>query len=144
MHHHSRLFTLVCLFGAGLLVLMVRPTAGATAVTQLPASPRSSAFNEAPRAAARWLNPYAGQADALRAGGKLFRRHCAECHGSDAEGSKHTPSLRAPVVQATAPGVLFWFLTNGNLRHGMPSWSHLPDERRWQLVTYVTSLGPTR
>jgi len=38
-------------------------------------------------------------------------------------------------------GALFWFL-NGNLKHGMPpSWSRLPDERRWQLVSYLKSLA---
>jgi hypothetical protein len=38
------------------------------------------------------------------------------------------------------PGELVWFLRNGNLRGGMPSWSGLPIERRWQLVTYLKSL----
>jgi len=37
-------------------------------------------------------------------------------------------------------GALFWFLY-GNLKHGMPSWSRLPDERRWQLVSYLKSLA---
>ncbi len=41
---------------------------------------------------------------------------------------------------AAPPGVLFWFLKNGNLKEGMPSWSRLPDQRRWQLVTYLQTL----
>ena len=144
MHHYSRLFTLACLFGVGFFVLTMRPTAAAPAVTQSPAKPRMSALSEAPFAATQWVNPYAAQPDALLAGGKLFRRHCADCHARDARRSERPPNLRTSAVQSADPGVLFWFLTNGNLRHGMPSWSHLPDERRWQLVSYVKSLGPMR
>jgi mono/diheme cytochrome c family protein len=89
-------------------------------------------------------NPYAVQADAVRAGAKLFRQHCAECHHTNAEGGDDAPSLRAAHVQAAPPGALFWFVTNGDLRRGMPSWSRLPAERRWQLVSYLQSLGPVR
>jgi mono/diheme cytochrome c family protein len=35
---------------------------------------------------------------------------------------------------------LFWILTNGVVRHGMPVWSKLPEPQRWQLVSYVKSL----
>ena len=140
MCHQSRIFRLGFVFGLGLLCCAMR----LSALSQLPADPRTPAFGQAPPSAAAWPSPYAGQPDAILAGGKLFRRHCAECHGSDAEGSERAPSLRASPVQAAAPGVLFRFLTNGNLKHGMPSWSRLPDQRRWQLVSYVKSLGPIR
>jgi mono/diheme cytochrome c family protein len=103
--------------------------------------PWDAALAKAPAKAASWPNPYAGRRDAVLAGRKLFRRYCAECHARDATGSMKAPSLRSPVVQHAAPGVLFWFLKNGNLWHGMPSWSGLPDQQRWQLVTYVKSLG---
>jgi mono/diheme cytochrome c family protein len=39
-------------------------------------------------------NPYAGQADAIAGGGKLFADHCAKCHGADALGTGKKPSLR--------------------------------------------------
>ena len=35
---------------------------------------------------------------------------------------------------------LVQFLADGNLRKGMPSWSRLPEERRWQLARYLKSL----
>jgi mono/diheme cytochrome c family protein len=47
--------------------------------------------------------------------------------------------LREEVQQAT-PGTIFWVLTNGVVRHGMPVWSKLPEPQRWQLVTYLRSL----
>jgi mono/diheme cytochrome c family protein len=33
-------------------------------------------------------------------------------------------------------------MTNGAVRSGMPVWSKLPEPQRWQIVTYVKSLGP--
>ena len=68
-------------------------------------------------------------------------RHCAECHGDKAEGGKKGPNLRAPEVQNATPGTLFWLLTNGVVRKGMPVWSKLPEPQRWQLVRYLKSLG---
>jgi hypothetical protein len=43
-------------------------------------------------------------------------------------------------VHEAPDDALFNFLTNGDLRHGMPSWSRLPEQRRWQIVTYLKSL----
>ncbi len=87
-------------------------------------------------------NPLEADPDAATAGRKLFERHCAECHGSPAEGGKKGPSLRAPEVQQATPGTLFWVLTNGVVRRGMPVWSKLPEPQRWQIVSYLKSLGP--
>jgi mono/diheme cytochrome c family protein len=133
MRRHSESFvcSAVC---AGCLFLLVIPTH---------AAPKSvAAFRDAPPVTASWSNPYVGQRDAERAGGKLFRHHCADCHGPDAQGQDRAPSLHSAKVQSASAGALFWFLTNGDLGHGMPEWSRLPDERRWQLVSYIQSLGP--
>lgn len=77
--------------------------------------------------------------DDVRAGGKLFAQHCAACHGIDAGGARG-PSLHTPSVQAMDDAALVQFLTDGDLRRGMPSWSRLPAERRWQLTRFVKSL----
>jgi mono/diheme cytochrome c family protein len=94
----------------------------------------------APAGVAALQNPYEGQPEAIQAGKKLFRRHCAECHGPEGHGQGKAPDLRSATVQNFPPGVLFWFLKNGNLREGMPSWSRLPDQRLWQLVAYLKTL----
>ena len=111
-----------------------------------PAGKSNSVYAEltkAPRKAVARHNPLAADPDAVAAGGKLFAQHCAECHGDMAEGGKKAPSLLADEVQHATPGTLFWLLTNGVVRRGMPVWSKLPEPQRWQLVSYIKSLGST-
>ena len=98
---------------------------------------------KAPRKAVARHNPLEKDPDAVAAGANLFDQHCAECHGQLAEGGRKGPSLRADPVQQATPGTLFWILTNGVVRRGMPVWSKLPEPERWQLVSYLKSLGPT-
>jgi mono/diheme cytochrome c family protein len=96
----------------------------------------------APQKAVVRRNPLEQDPNAVLAGGKLFEQHCQECHGETAGGGKKGPSLRAAEVQAATPGTLFWLLTNGVVRRGMPVWSKLPEPQRWQLVSYIKSLTP--
>jgi len=86
-------------------------------------------------------NPLGKEPDSAAAGEVLFEEHCEECHGSRGVGGKKAPSLRAPEVQNATPGAIFWILTNGVVRKKMPVWSKLPEPQRWQLVSYVKSLG---
>ena len=105
------------------------------------AEPLGSELAKAPAVAASWKNPYAGQDKATLAGKKLYERHCADCHGLDGRGGEKAPDLHTVVIQNAPPGVLFWFLKNGDLKEGMPSWSRLPDQRLWQLVSYLQTLS---
>jgi mono/diheme cytochrome c family protein len=89
-------------------------------------------------------NPYAAEPDAPAAGARIFAEHCAACHGAEAEGraeGKHIrPNLHSARLKQATPGELFWLLTNGSQRNGMPSWSRLPEAQRWQVITYLKSL----
>jgi mono/diheme cytochrome c family protein len=96
---------------------------------------------KAPEKARVKRNPLENDVDAALAGRNLFEEHCAECHGETGEGGKKGPSLRATEVQDSTPGTVFWVLTNGVVRRGMPVWSKLPEPQRWQLVAYIKSLG---
>ena len=122
--------------------LLASVTLAAGAAGDGHADPRGllPAIARAPAKTRAWKNPYEGRSDALRAGEKLYRRHCAECHGDDARGRGRAVDLRMPFVQNATPGELVWFLRNGNLAAGMPSWAGLPLERRWQIVTYLRTL----
>jgi mono/diheme cytochrome c family protein len=97
-------------------------------------------LQKAPEKARKRANPLQNDPDAVAAGAILFEQRCAECHGDAARGGKG-PSLRAAEVQGATPGAIFWILTNGVVRKGMPVWSKLPEPQRWQLVRYIKSLG---
>ncbi len=101
-------------------------------------------MQRAQRVAAAKSNPLVGNPRALRAGAKLFARECASCHGANgAGGLGKAPPLRQKEVYQAAPGVLFWILRNGALHHGMPSFAHLPEAQRWQIITWLKSQHPT-
>lgn len=98
-------------------------------------------IGKAPEKARARRNPLEKDPQAPVAGRILFEQHCAECHGDAADGGKKGPSLRASEIQSAEPGAIFWILTNGVVRKGMPVWSKLPEPQRWQLVSYIKSLG---
>ncbi len=98
-------------------------------------------LQKAPEKARRRANPLQNDPDAVAAGAILFEQHCAECHGNAGREGKRGPSLHAAEVQGATPGAIFWILTNGVVRKGMPVWSKLPEPQRWQLVRYIQSLG---
>ncbi|HLK06802.1 MAG TPA: cytochrome c [Candidatus Angelobacter sp.] len=85
-------------------------------------------------------NPFAGRPEAVAAGAKLFRQNCSTCHGSEALGTKKYPNLHTEQVRAATDGELEWLLKNGSMKNGMPSWSKLPEQQRWQIVAFLKSL----
>jgi mono/diheme cytochrome c family protein len=129
----------------GLLLALALFAPLATAQKEsVPAPKDDSVYAElakAPKKAVGRRNPMEHDPEAVAAGANLFDQHCAECHGATAEGGRKGPSLLAPQVQQATPGTLFWILTNGVVRRGMPVWSKLPEPQRWQLVSYIKSLG---
>lgn len=96
----------------------------------------------APPEAASRENPLASKPNLTGGGKKLFVRNCVECHGREGAGmeSKHSADLQLPVVQEESDGTLFWKITNGNAKRGMPSFSKIPELQRWQIVLYIRTL----
>ena len=95
----------------------------------------------APAAAAARVNPLPARSE-LRAGGrKVFGQRCVDCHGTAGIGTSRAPSLTAADVQAQTDGALFWKMTTGNTRDGMPAFSFLPETQRWQVVLYLRELS---
>jgi len=88
------------------------------------------------------VNPYAGQPSAAAAGENLFRNNCAKCHGANAEGKGSRPSLRSDRLADATDGEIAWIIKNGQMFKGMPSWGALPEQQRWQIVTYLRTLNP--
>jgi mono/diheme cytochrome c family protein len=86
-------------------------------------------------------NPLAGRPQAVEGGAFLYREHCAQCHRANAEGDgKKKPSLKTGRIRKASDGDLEWFLRQGDLAHGMPSWSNLPEAQRWQIIAYLRTL----
>src|SRR5258708_23015138 len=87
-----------------------------------------------PGKAVQKQNPFKGDAKAERAGVKLYSRECASCHGANRQGRSKAPPLLGPEIHDAPSGALFWVLTHGSLRRGMPSFPHLPEARRVQTI----------
>jgi mono/diheme cytochrome c family protein len=96
-------------------------------------------FRNAPASAAAMKNPYAGNAAAAAAGKKLYAQDCVQCHGNNLQGMGPAPALDTPSVRKAKAGEIFWFISTGKLASGMPSWSNLPTQQRWQIVTFIAS-----
>jgi mono/diheme cytochrome c family protein len=85
-------------------------------------------------------NPLRGQAQAAAAGKALFEQNCVKCHGADANGLRNRPSLRSERIRRATDGDLAWMLQHGNPYKGMPPWSSLPEQQRWQIIAFLRTL----
>jgi len=100
-------------------------------------------FHNAPTSSVQVKNPYAGQSAAVAAGSKLYTMNCGSCHGVRGRGTGNVPALSKGPTQSVPDGEVFWFITTGSVNNGMPAWASLPEQKRWQIVTYLKSLkGP--
>jgi glucose/arabinose dehydrogenase len=102
-----------------------------------------TSFHHAPTTATKVENPYRGQAAAVDAGRQLYASDCAACHGRAGEGTGNIPALAHGPAQSATDGEIFWFITKGSDSGAMPSWASLPEQQRWQVVTYLKTL-PTQ
>ena len=125
------------------LAVLVLASTAAQAGT-IPESTAYSQLAHVPDDARARANPLDTDPNAVKAGSKLYARHCADCHGAAGENGSKGPSLLVPEIQTASPGALFWVITHGNVRAGMPVWSKLPEPQRWQITTYLKSLGAGR
>jgi glucose/arabinose dehydrogenase len=119
------------------LVLLVE-FAGAVSA---PLAAQKGGFHDAPPADSQVKNPLAGKADSAQAGANLYAKKCALCHGDKGQGVANIPALSKNPTQAASDGAIFWFITKGAPANGMPAWSSLSADQRWQIVTYIRSLG---
>src|SRR5580658_10238858 len=121
--------------------LLMIATAMFLPVALLLADDVDAKFHNAPDSAKAMKNPFEGDAAAAQAGSRLYARNCLSCHGKMGKGTGNVPSLVDGKLDSVAPGEVFWFITRGDKDNGMPSWASLPVRQRWQVVTYVKSMG---
>ena len=101
-------------------------------------------FHNAPPSTQQKKNPYAGQAAAVKAGEQLYARNCRSCHGINGKGNGNIPALSRGATQTAPDGEIFWFITTGSVDNGMPSWAQIPEQKRWQIVSYLKTLKNAR
>ena len=111
------------------------------AVLIMSAISAAGSFHDAPPSAAKMKNPNAGSASAVAAGAEIYAKRCASCHGKTGTGSGNVPSLIDDPTKSASAGEIFWFITTGRVDNGMPAWASLPEKDRWQVVSFVKSLG---
>lgn len=83
-------------------------------------------------------------------GGAVYREHCADCHGPAGygDGPRAGTLLRRPAdltgrhAADHTVGDLFWWVTQGVPRAGMPGFGErLPADARWDAINFVRTLG---
>lgn len=58
-----------------------------------------------------------------------------------AQGTNRGPNLLNSRVQSQSDGALFWKISSGDTRGGMPTFSFLPPLERWEIVLYLRKLA---
>ncbi len=94
-----------------------------------------------PHPAKAMKNPLEGQAAAVEAGKTLYARNCLACHGKTLKGTGNVPSLVEGKLTGATQGEVFWFITKGDKESGMPAWGFMPEEKRWQIISYVEAMA---
>jgi len=98
-------------------------------------------FHGAPSSAKAMKNPYAGQPAAIAAGKTLYAQNCLACHGKTLKGTGNVPSLVDGKLTGVTDGEVFWFITQGDAANGRPAGAFLPEQKRWQVVSFVTAMA---
>ena len=100
--------------------------------------------------AAKMQNPTPASAESIGAGQQLYRRYCASCHGSNAEGGAGNDLIpAAPDLtdkewkHGSSDGEIFVVIKNGvppelNM---VPFADQIKDPDIWHIVNYVKSLA---
>ena len=74
-------------------------------------------------------------------GRSSFQNRCAGCHGTDANGGEHGPTILAP-VQARNDQELRTLIHDGVPARGMPAFSTVPNQEMTALVSFLRTLVP--
>jgi copper transport protein len=92
-------------------------------------------------------NPYPPTAESLRTGQRLYRAHCAVCHGSEGRGDGPAAASLVPRpadlrrTRRMTDALLFTRITQGLPGTAMPAFRDtLTDEERWHVVNYLRAL----
>ena len=86
-------------------------------------------------------NPFAGDPAAVTAGQKMFESTCSVCHGVGATGGRGPALNTGTFAHGAGDYDIFQTVRSGVAGTQMPSFSRLPANDVWKLVTYIKSLS---
>jgi cytochrome c peroxidase len=105
----------------------------------------------------RLVSPLALTDTDLDAGGEVYSARCARCHGAEGAGAAPRPAGPSPAGPPSSPlyltrtamrtrsdGEIYTAIVAGATSRGMPAFADLAETARWQLVSFVRSLGGVR
>ena len=87
-------------------------------------------------------NPFAGDFLATRQGQTLFNQTCSECHGDNAQGGR-APALTSLFAGGMNEASVYSIVRAGIPGTQMPSFSALPTDDVWRIITFLHSLSAT-
>jgi alcohol dehydrogenase (cytochrome c) len=88
-------------------------------------------------------NPFANDSTAVAAGKTLYEQTCQACHGGEARGDRG-PALTGNFRHGSADNDIFQNVKTGIPGTQMPSFSALPSDSIWRIITYLRSLDNAR
>lgn len=77
--------------------------------------------------------------ESIARGKKIFDGTCAVCHGVDGSGA-NGPNIQS-AARTMGPEGLYNRIWGGVIGSGMPNFSYLGEDKIWDVVDYVTTLG---
>lgn len=103
--------------------------------------------SNAPASAKKLKNPLKADEETIAAGRALFNKNCASCHGEDGKSKtdvaaamkKKPTNLTAKEMSGITDGEIYWVVTNGIKKNGMPAFK-VKAQARWQMTLYVKHL----
>ena len=99
-------------------------------------------------------SPYPAATMVIQGGGRLYKSHCAACHGSTGLGDGNagrdltpSPALLAHMIERrrSVDEYLLWTISDGGAQFGteMPAFKEtLTDQEIWQIVAYMRAGFP--
>ncbi len=103
------------------------------------------AQEEVPAPYAELENPFPwDDASAQQVGEEVYENSCLGCHGIDGSNLADYDFSAADFSQSLEErqDFYYWVLSEGRIEKGMPAYgSSLSEEERWQVLTYLWSLG---
>ncbi len=110
-----------------------------TIMSITPSVAQQTSFRNAPASAADMKNPYTGSATAATAGKKLYAKDCAQCHGNNLQGMGPAPALDTSQFATPKRASCSGLSRPASSTSACLSWSNLPKQQRWQIVTFLES-----